>query len=435
MPSLSPTMSAGTIVKWHKKEGDKIAPGDLLCEVQTDKAVMAYEFDDEGVLARILVQEGSSEIAVGELIAIVCGEEDDWKAVKVPEGAAKTVSTPSSSASSFTSTSSSEPEPKASEFGTLKIAPAARNLLHQYGLEVAAATATGNRGTLLKEDVLRLISSKSLSPKSGSEQQKSTSSSPTKKAASTSTASSSSASRYIDLELTSMRRTIAKRLTESKTTTPHAYMSIKCFMDELLALRANLKAQHAVTVSVNDLLVKAVGIALAQVPAMNCQWDKAADRAVLIPEVDISIAVATPTGLITPIIRGANRLTLAEINLASRTLIGKAKEGKLQPNDFIGGTFSISNLGMYDVDHFTGVINPPQAAILAVGSTRKVFVGEPEAAQLRSQMTVSLSYDARAVDEETVAGFMERLQANLEKPEVLLHSDGTSNRRRLAAML
>lgn len=436
MPSLSPTMSAGTIVKWHKKEGDKIAPGDLLCEVQTDKAVMAYEFDDEGVLARILVQEGSSEIAVGELIAIVCGEEDDWKAVKVPEGAAKASSSAPSAPSSSTSASSSEPEPKASEFGTLKIAPAARNLLHQYGLEVAAATATGNRGTLLKEDVLRLISSKSLSPKSASEQQKSTSSSPTKKVASTSTATSSpSASRYIDLELTSMRRTIAKRLTESKTTTPHAYMSIKCFMDELLALRANLKSQHAVTVSVNDLLVKAVGIALAQVPAMNCQWDKAADRAVLIPEVDISIAIATPTGLITPIIRGANRLTLAEINLASRTLIGKAKEGKLQPNDFIGGTFSISNLGMYDIDHFTGVINPPQAAIIAVGSTRKVFVGEPEAAQLRSQMTVSLSYDARAVDEETVAGFMERLQANLEKPEVLLHSDGTSNRRRLAAML
>lgn len=232
-----------------------------------------------------------------------------------------------------------------------------------------------------------------------------------------------------------MRRTIAKRLTESKSSTPHAYMSIKCFMDELLSLRAHLKAQ-SVTVSVNDLLVKAVGLALAQVPAMNCQWDKAADRAVLIPEVDISIAVATPTGLITPIIRNANRLTLAEINLASRSLIGKAKEGKLQPADFLGGTFSISNLGMYEIDHFTGVINPPQAAILAVGSTRKIFVGESEEdCTLRSQMTVSLSYDARAVDEETVATFMEALQANLQAPEVLLHSDGTSNRRRLAAMI
>lgn len=415
-------MSAGTIVKWHKKEGDKIAPGDLLCEVQTDKAVMAYELDDEGVLAKILVGEGSNEIAVGELIAIVCGEDDDWKAVKVPAGAAK-----SGSISPSSEPSPSAPAPKPSEFGTLKVAPAARNLLHQYGLDIGAATATGNRGTLLKEDVMRLIASKSLSPKS--QQASEFSASQTKKAAPT-----QNGARYIDHELSSMRKTIAKRLTESKSSTPHAYMAIKIGMDELLALRANLKKQ-SMAVSVNDLLVKAVGLALKQVPAMNCQWDKAAERVVLLPEVDISIAVATPTGLITPIIRGANRLTVSEVALASKDLIAKAKDGKLKPEEFIGGSFSISNLGMFDVDHFTGVINPPQAAILAVGATKKVFVGEPESYQIRSQMTVALSYDARAVDEETVAVFLEALQANLENPDVLLRSDGSSNRRRLSAMI
>lgn len=431
MPSLSPTMSAGTIVKWHKKEGDKISPGDVLCEVQTDKAVMAYEFDDEGVLAKILIDESSSEIPVGQLIAIVCGEDDDWKAVKVPSGAAESsqTSVPKGSgqvpaATSSTTTASSSSDSPTLGLGAFKMGPSARNLLHKYGIDSTQTKATGNRGTLLKEDVLRFITEKKLSPKPFSDQSSS---------GKATTGSKAPKSFYVDIELTNMRRTIAKRLTESKSGTPHAYMSIKCFMDDVLQLRSKLK-NEAISVSVNDLIVKASALALKQVPEMNCLWDAASNSAKLQPDVDISIAVATPTGLITPIIRNANRLTLAEINMASRELINKAKDGKLQPNDFIGGTFSISNLGMYDIDYFTGVINPPQAAILAVGSTKKMFTGEPDNFKLRSRMTVSLSYDARAIDEETVAQFLEKLQGNLEQPNLLLNSDGTS-RRRLSALL
>ena len=312
-------------------------------------------------------------------------------------------------------------------FAILKISPSARNLLHQYGIETSKMSPSGNRGTLLKEDVLKYISEKSLAPKNLAEESAATKSEKKKPASKVPT------SFYVDIELTNMRRTIAKRLTESKSSTPHAYMSIKCFMDDLLKLRAQLKDQ-SVAVSVNDLIVKAAALALKQVPEMNCQWDKTKNAALLIPDVDISFAVATPSGLITPIIRNANRLTLAEINLTSRNLINKAKEGKLQPNDFMGGTFSISNLGMFDIDHFTGVINPPQAAILAVGSTKKVFVGEPDNYKMRSRMTVALSYDARVADEETVALFMEKIQNNLEQPNILLNSDGTSQRR-LSALL
>lgn len=425
MPALSPTMTAGTIVKWNKKEGDKISAGDVLCEVQTDKAVMAYEFDEDGILAKILVDQNSKEISVGSIIALVCGEDDDWQAVKVPAEAGEAASSTSQPPVSSEASAQQQQQQQHTLSEANKVSPVARNLLHFYGIDTKLVKASGPKGTLLKEDVVGYIAQNKLSPKAESET----------KSAEKSKASPSSASdnKFTDIELTSMRRTIAKRLTESKISTPHAYMSGRAMLDNVMQLRAELK-KKSIAVSINDIIVKAVGLALKQVPEMNCQWNPQTESLAYLNEVDISVAVATPTGLITPIIRHANRLALDEINAVSRDLISRAKEGKLQPNEFVGGSFSISNLGMFDIDHFTAVINPPQAAILAIGSAKKVYVGEPDDYKLRSIMTSTLSFDARAISEDVAAAFLEQLQKNLEEPDILLNSDGTRNRR-LSALL
>lgn len=417
MPALSPTMTAGTIVKWHKKEGEKISAGDILCEVQTDKAIVAYEFDDDGILAKILVDENSTEITVGDMIAIVCGEDDDWKNVKIPENISK--SSISTTAEDTAKVNLEKPIEQTTH--GIKISPSARNLMDQYGIVLSSIKPTGPRSTVLKEDVLSFISNENLKPKDLT-----TKSAETKKTSEIPT--SSNLSTFTDIELSNMRKTIAKRLTESKSNIPHAYMSVKCFMDEILELRKVLKTE-SISVSLNDMIVKATALALKQIPAMNCRWNESNELVELIKDIDVSIAVATPTGLITPIIKNANRLQLEEIGAESRELINKAKSNKLQPEEFIGGTFSISNLGMFDIDHFVGVINPPQAAILAVGSTRKKFFGEPDNYHLRNESIMSLSYDSRAIDEELAAQFLEQLKQNLESPSILLNSDGSQNRR------
>ncbi|OTF77019.1 pyruvate dehydrogenase protein X component-like protein, partial [Euroglyphus maynei] len=361
MPALSPTMTAGTIVKWHKKEGEKINAGDILCEVQTDKAVVAYEFDDDGILAKILINENSAEIQVGDLIAIVCGEDDDWKNVKIPENLNVTLDASTSTVKAESSPVETTITKSSMDISTIKISPSARNLIDQYGIEMSTVQPTGNRGVMMKEDVLKFIQHNSLQPKDLSVNQREIVC--TKSEASSNLAKSDSS--FFDIEISNMRRTIAKRLTESKSNIPHAYMRIKCSMDGLLKLRKYYKEKSS-SVSLNDMIVKATALALKQTPTMNCQWNSESETIRIVPDIDVSIAVATPTGLITPIIKNANRLSLEEISNCSKELIGKAKDGKLQPQEFIGGTFSISNLGMYDIDHFVGVINPPQAAILAV---------------------------------------------------------------------
>ncbi|XP_046910897.1 pyruvate dehydrogenase protein X component [Dermatophagoides farinae] len=428
MPALSPTMTAGTIVKWHKKEGEKINAGDILCEVQTDKAVVAFEFDDDGILAKILVNENSAEIQVGDLIAIVCEEDDDWKNVKIPENlnvTSDTIVSPVKSESLSIKQPASDSISKSPiDINTIKISPSARNLMDQYGIEMSTIQPTGNRGVMMKEDVLKFIQQNSLQPKNLSVIQEKEAS----KMPKDSSSPAKSDTPFFDIEISNMRRTIAKRLTESKSNIPHAYMRIKCSMDGLLKLRKDYK-EKSLSVSLNDMIVKATALALKQTPAMNCQWDSECETIRIVPDIDVSIAVATPTGLITPIIKNANCLSLEEISNNSKELIVKAKDGKLQPHEFIGGTFSISNLGMYDIDHFVGVINPPQAAILAVGATRQRFFGEPDDYHICNQTIMSLSYDARAINEELAAHFMEKLRDNLEDTDLLITSDGSIHRR------
>ncbi|KAJ1521236.1 hypothetical protein ONE63_002921 [Megalurothrips usitatus] len=414
MPSLSPTMTEGTIVKWLKKEGDAVAPGDVLCEIQTDKAVMSFEVEEEGILAKILVPDDTN-VKVGTLIALMVGEGEDWKDVAIP---AASGSAPAPAAAAPAAA------PKAPSSGghghsDMKMGPAVRTLLEAYQMQPSEASATGPHGLLTKGDVLQAIKQKGLTakppkpvPPPAGGKPAAAAAQPGKKSAPLPSLKPTEG--HTDIELTSMRKTIAKRLTESKTQIPHSYGVVECQVDKILAMRKQLKAEK-INVSINDFVIKAVAVALQQVPEMNALF--ANDKVSIANTVDISVAVATPNGLITPIVKDADRLGLVQISQKVKELGAKAKEGKLQPQEFIGGTFTISNLGMFGITEFSAIINPPQVGILAVGGGRPELDGE---GQPKTMMTATLSYDRRAVDEVQVSNFLEAVQRNLENPNMMI---------------
>ncbi len=423
MPSLSPTMTEGTIVKWLKKEGDKIRPGDVLCEVQTDKAIVGLELEEEGILAKIIVPDDSKDIKIGTLIAVMVEEGQDWKDVVIPVSDIESQTIKSESIE--TKTIEKSKESKHNLMG-----PSARNLLHQFGIDSDAVKSSGPYNTLLKEDVLQYIKDKQLKPieiSSVPTDKTDISSVPSDKKTDISSAAKkvSTPSKYIDIELTNMRKTIAKRLTQSKSTIPHSYMSVDCLMKPVIKMRQKLKLS-GINVSVNDFIIKSAGISLKKVPQINSSWDENTSSVQIAPTVDISIAVATPNGLITPIIKNANQLNLETISKTAKQLAEKARDGKLQPNEFIGGSFSISNLGMFGITEFSAVINPPQSAILAVGTSRLIL---DENNETQHVMTVTLSYDSRVIEEDAAAKFLETFKTVIEDPIALQNSDGTDNRR------
>jgi len=410
MPSLSPTMEKGNIVRWLKKEGDTISPGDVLCEIETDKAVIAMDTEEEGILAKILVPDDTKDVAVGQLIALMVEEGGDWKNVEIP--ADGSTPAPPQSSSPAASDASKTLAPAATEQGHL-IGPSVKKLLQEHNIQAASVPATGPSGALLKGDVLNFIKSQNISKV----QQKAEL--PPSPAVSSAPAPThvaqplpSESASYVDIPLTNMRRVIATRLTESKSTIPHAYASIDSDMSAVTELRQKLKAD-GVKVSVNDFIIKASALALQRVTKVNAIWDNGAK---ISPTVDISVAVATPTGLITPIVKGATFLSVDQISEVVKELAGRAKIGKLKPEEYQGGSFSISNLGMFGVSEFTAVINPPQVAIMAIGGSRSVAQEDGE----HKKMTVTLSYDARALDALDVTRFLEEFRYAMENPQSLL---------------
>ncbi|XP_039299758.1 dihydrolipoyllysine-residue acetyltransferase component of pyruvate dehydrogenase complex [Nilaparvata lugens] len=427
MPALSPTMSEGEIVSWLKKEGEKLSPGDVLCEIQTDKAVMSMEVDDEGVLAKILVP-AQTKAQVGQLIALVVAEGEDWTDVQIPAMGGAQGETPSvGSAPTPPSPTVGSPAPAVAHQLHGLFGPAVRALLEQYHLTGKEIEATGKNSRILKADVLKYITDKNLQPKPPVQVPLPGGSTST----STSTSTSSSTSQptvlgrkktgYTDVEITSMRLTIAKRLTQSKSEIPHAYSTLQAEIDSLLTLRKQLK-NVGVNVSVNDFVVKAVARSLKQCPFVNKLYVN--DQITSYNGVDISVAVATPNGLITPILKSADMKTVDQISEEIRELAGRAREGKLQLHEFQGGSFTISNLGMFGITEFSAIINPPQIAILAVGGGQPYVKLDGRAATV---MSATLSYDARALSEGDVAAFMEVLQGYLENPASLLASDSASH--------
>lgn len=343
MPVLSPTMTEGTIVKWHKKEGDQIQPGDMICEVQTDKAVVGMELEEECILAKILVTEDNKNVKIGQIIALYVEEGQDWKDVEIPEQTTEKDEI-------VESESKKEPKQTTSQFSlneNQKISPSVRNLLEQYSIDASKVQPTGPKNILLKSDVLSFIQSNNLKSVDLTSASEAISQSSKQTATSSSQSSTQSTENsFIDIELSNMRRTIAKRLTESKTTIPHAYMNVACNVNNALKYQTELK-QKNVPVSFNDIIIKAVALSLKKVPEVNSLFNVENQQIELIRTVDVSIAVATPNGLITPIIKNANQLSISEINQSVKHLALKARDGKLQPNEFIGGSFSISNLGEF----------------------------------------------------------------------------------------
>ncbi|XP_054154314.1 pyruvate dehydrogenase protein X component-like [Oppia nitens] len=417
MPSLSPTMTTGTIVKWVKKEGDPISPGDLICEVQTDKAIVGLELEEEGILAKIMLPNDTQDIKVGTLIGLMVEEGSDWKDVELPKDVQQVGQQQQQSQQQQTVSKIDETKHQISQ----RMGPSVRNLLNQYSIDSNLVKPSGPHNILLKEDILNYINDNKLKAIDFSKSTKE--SSTTDKSLPQKTVTKSAD--YIDIELTNMRKTIAKRLTQSKSTIPHSYMTYDFVMNDVLNLRKQLKASGT-NVSVNDFLIKAAAIALKKVPQINCSWIEESSTIQISSTVDISVAVATPNGLITPIVKNANQLDLETINKTVKALAEKAREGKLQPNEFIGGSFSISNLGMFGVKEFTAVINPPQAAILAVGASRLVL---DDRDQTLNVVRVQLSFDSRAIEEETAAKFLEVLKNVIEDPISLQNSDGSDNRR------
>ncbi|KAH7950838.1 pyruvate dehydrogenase protein X component [Rhipicephalus sanguineus] len=401
MPALSPTMTEGTIIKWLKSEGDTVQPGDVLCEIQTDKAVVAYEVEDSGVLAKILKHADSGVQPLNTLIGLMVEEGQDWKDVDVPEETAAG-SMPAAAAQPAAS------QPKPARARASMVGPAVKHLLNMYGLKAEDVPATGPHNVLLKADVARYVSSKGVSGTTPPEP---------------SLTQASQTLEYEDVPLTNMRRAIAKRLTLSKTTIPHSYMNVVCDIDETLETRKKYLAE-GVKVSVNDFIIKAAAMALHRVPAVNATWKH--ESVQLLSDIDISIAVATDTGLITPIVRSADVRGIEEIAATVKELAGRAREGKLKPSEFEGGSFSISNLGMFGISQFSAVINPPQASILAIGGSALVpgCDGKP-----RHAMAATLSYDARVVTEESAAEFVKAFKDHMEQPLNMLgmplakHSD------------
>ncbi|KAG8281792.1 hypothetical protein J6590_051847 [Homalodisca vitripennis] len=415
MPSLSPTMTEGTIVSWTKNEGDKIAPGDVLCEIQTDKAVMSFETEEEGVLAKILVPSGTKDVKVGSLIALIVGEGEDWKDVAIPVAGAAPAPTPAAATPPSVTTKTAAPSHEPHNYG-----PAVLRLLEQYQLSSSQVTPTGRNKKLLKGDVLKYIADNNLQPKPPKPVPPPGQQVPAAGAVAAASATETPLpppkprTGYTDHELSNMRKTIAKRLTMSKTEIPHAYSQVEAQIDSLLGLRKQL-AQVGIKVSLNDFVIKAVALALRQCPYMNTLYIN--NQTVPHPTVDVSIAVATDAGLITPIIKSADLKSVDQISAEVKELANKARQGKLQLHEFQGGSFTISNLGMFGIAEFSAIINPPQCGILAVGGGRSTFTGDWKAVTL---MTSTLSYDGRAVAEDEVAEFMAVLQGYLENPAALM---------------
>ncbi len=405
MPALSPTMEEGTIARWLVKKGDSVAAGDLIAEIETDKATMEFEAVDEGVIAEILVAEGSEGVKVGTVIALIAGEGEDASAVV----AAPKAATPAPAAAPAAATASALPlvaaapapaAPKAASGDRIKASPLARRIADQQGVDLKAVAGSGPNGRIVKADVLGAPSG-SAKPAS----------------AAAAAAAPAGDAPFEAVKLSNMRKTIARRLTESKQSVPHFYLTVDCNLDKLLKVRADLNAGlegRGIKLSVNDLLIKALGAALAEVPEANVQY--AGDQLLKFSRADISMAVAIPGGLITPVITDVANRSISSIAQAAKDLAARARDGKLQPEEYQGGTASISNLGMFGIKQFDAVINPPQGMILAVGAGEKRPYVIGDQLGIATVMTATGSFDHRAIDGAVGAELMAAFKRLVENP-------------------
>ena len=419
MPALSPTMEEGTLAKWLVAEGDRVQSGDLLAEIETDKATMEFEAVDEGVIGKILVAEGTANVKVNSAIAILLQEGDAADATAVPAQSTEVAATPTPVTNTANATAPNEtgraaPTPVSSNDGTRIFAsPLARRIAADQGLDLVKITGSGPKGRIVKADV-------SAAPDTAAISAAAPAAAPRPEAASVEALYQGR--NYKAVSLDGMRRVIADRLTEAKQTIPHFYLRRDIQLDTLLKLRSEVNAGLAargVKLSLNDFIIKACAMALQSVPAANAVW--ANDRVLQMEASDISVAVAIEGGLLTPVLLDADSKSLSTLAVEMKDLAARARSRKLAPHEYQGGSFSISNLGMMGIDNFDAVINPPQGAILAVGAGKKRPVVDADGAlSVATVMSVTMSVDHRVIDGALGAELLDAIVHNLEYPLSML---------------
>lgn len=409
MPEVAANATHATLAAWSKKEGEPIAVGDCLAEVETDKAIVEISADSAAVMGQWLVQAGQ-EVEVGAPIAVLLAAGEAAADVQALLQAASAVA--AAPAAGAAPAVSGMPAPAAAAAPAvapaggrrLRASPLARRLAAQRGVDLSRLQGSGPGGRIVRIDVER---AQAVAP------------APAPVAAAPAAApAGSGASAFTEVPHTSMRRTIARRLAESKSTIPHFYLTVECRMERLLALRAEINAAASRKISVNDFIVRAVAVALREVPQANVGWTETAMRQYA--QADVAVAVSTDTGLITPIVRAADRKTLSQISAEIADLAARARAGQLRPEEYQGGSFSVSNLGMHGVGAFSAIINPPQAAILAVGASQQKPVVENGELKVGTVMACTLSVDHRAIDGALAAQWLAAFQRAIEAPLSML---------------
>ncbi|MBM1172089.1 pyruvate dehydrogenase complex dihydrolipoamide acetyltransferase [Microvirga arabica] len=471
MPALSPTMEKGNLAKWLKKEGDSVKSGDVIAEIETDKATMEVEAVDEGILAKIVVPEGTADVPVNELIALIAAEGEDPKSVTAPaSGGGAAAPAPKAEAAAAPAAPAAAPQPQANTVqgdpnahmsyarvdqapegpataakpngagqpqasgNRVFASPLAKRIAREAGVDIASIQGSGPHGRVVEKDVRAALQGGGTKPAAAPATAAPTPA-PAGKPAAPQLAQSMGADQvkamfeagsYEEVPLDGMRKTIAKRLVESKQTVPHFYLSLDCELDALMALREQINAaagkdkdgKPAYKLSVNDFVIKALAIALQRVPAANAVW--AEDRILKMKHSDVGVAVAIEGGLFTPVVRKAEQKTLTAISAEVKDMAGRARNRRLKPEEYTGGSTAVSNLGMYGIKDFQAVINPPHGTILAVGAGEQRVVVKNGAPAVVQAMTVTLSCDHRVVDGALGAELLAAFKQLIESPMGML---------------
>ena len=421
MPALSPTMTEGKLTAWMKAEGDVVEPGDVIAEIETDKATMEVEAVEEGTLGKILIEAGTEGVPVNTAIAVLLEEGESAADISaeagMPEPSSAPAGAPDPSPLTKAPSFSAAATPGSSASGGRIIAsPLARRMAEQAGIDLNLVAGSGPNGRIVKKDIEAGISSGAGRSRAVPGQAPIVTDSGAVQAPA---ADVPGVPEFEEITNTTMRKVIARRLTESKQFAPHFYLTVDCEIDALLAIRKQLNEKLADTkISVNDMVVKVAALALKQVPAANASWTEDAVR--VYRSVDVSVAVAIEGGLITPVVRGAQNKGLSEIAAEIKDLATRARDGKLSPEEYQGGTFSISNLGMFGIKEFAAVINPPQGAILAIGAGEERPVVNDGTLAIATVMSCTLSADHRVVDGAIGAEFMAAFKNLIENPLTML---------------
>ena len=414
MPALSPTMTEGNLAKWHKKEGDKIKAGEVIAEIETDKATMEVEAVDEGILGKIVVPEGTQGVAVNSVIGVLLEEGEEKSAIGAAPKAAAAPAKKEEAPKVEAKAAAPAPQavPAVQSGARVFASPLAKRIAKDKGINLSNVKGTGPSGRIVKEDVEKAKPG-AAAPAAGGRSMPSAG--PNAKVL-----ADAYGMKYSEIPNNNIKKITAQRLQESKQVIPHFYLTVDCRIDALLETRrqVNEMANGAYKLSVNDFVIKAVALALKAYPAANVSWT---DEALIQYEnSDVSVAVSTPNGLITPIIKAAETKSLKDISNEMKDLAKRAREGKLKPVEFQGGTFSVSNLGMFGVKDFAAIINPPQSCILAVGAGREEPVVQNGQIVIGNVMSVTLSTDHRSVDGAVGAEYLQHFRKYIENPASLL---------------